>query len=416
MAYDIIGDIHGQARKLEQLLLQMDYRQVDGVYRHPERKAVFVGDFIDRGPEQRRTLDIVRRMVEGGHAFAVMGNHEFNAICYHTRRPGGGPWLREHSEGKTKQHRAFLREFPLDDERTREVIAWFRTLPLFLELEGIRVVHACWEQNAIARLRARLNRDNTLTDELIIDAATEGTQAFADIETILKGPEAGLPDGLTFHDKDGNVRDSVRIRWWGAAPGDVGSAAFHPAHVPEPIRATPLEDVGIEHYPVPAPSGEEVPVFFGHYWCSGDPQPRARNVACVDYSAGANGPLVAYRWQGRPTLSGEHFVTSEHGPFSLGYLEAAHGVTLDEKLLRASPESGCFYCLSVIPNEELLASADGVEICPRCGIDSLVPSNAGFPLSRAFLSEMRRVWFEGGHPYGDESRGADQQPGGDVFV
>ena len=63
--YDIIGDIHGQAEKLEALLAAMGYRLQSGAWRHPTRQAVFVGDLIDRGPSQRRTVDIVRRMEIG---------------------------------------------------------------------------------------------------------------------------------------------------------------------------------------------------------------------------------------------------------------------------------------------------------------------------------------------------------------
>ena len=51
--YDIIGDLHGYAQTLENLLLKMDYVRKSGVYQHPFRKAVFVGDFIDRGPKSK---------------------------------------------------------------------------------------------------------------------------------------------------------------------------------------------------------------------------------------------------------------------------------------------------------------------------------------------------------------------------
>ena len=96
MGYDIIGDIHGHARTLEALLETLGYSLVDGAYRHPTRKVVFLGDFIDRGPSQRGVIRIVRPMIDGGHALAVMGNHEFNAIAYATPRAGGG-FFREHN-------------------------------------------------------------------------------------------------------------------------------------------------------------------------------------------------------------------------------------------------------------------------------------------------------------------------------
>jgi hypothetical protein len=101
MAYDIIGDIHGQVDKLEALLRTLGYRDTAGAWRHAERQAIFVGDFIDRGPAQVRSVHIVRRMVDAGAALAVMGNHELNAIAWHTpdaRHPG--QYLRSHDSAK----------------------------------------------------------------------------------------------------------------------------------------------------------------------------------------------------------------------------------------------------------------------------------------------------------------------------
>jgi hypothetical protein len=51
MNVDIIGDIHGQHDKLVELLAHLDYREIDGAWRHPNRQAIFVGDLIDRGPK-----------------------------------------------------------------------------------------------------------------------------------------------------------------------------------------------------------------------------------------------------------------------------------------------------------------------------------------------------------------------------
>jgi predicted MPP superfamily phosphohydrolase len=81
--YDIIGDIHGYADTLRALLAKLGYTERAGVYRHAERIAVFVGDFIDRGPKIRETLRIVRAMADSGIALAVLGNHEWNALRYH---------------------------------------------------------------------------------------------------------------------------------------------------------------------------------------------------------------------------------------------------------------------------------------------------------------------------------------------
>ena len=51
----------------------MGYRDESGVYRHPSRTVIFVGDFVDRGPHQRQVVELARSMVEDGAARAVMG-------------------------------------------------------------------------------------------------------------------------------------------------------------------------------------------------------------------------------------------------------------------------------------------------------------------------------------------------------
>ena len=62
--YDLIGDIHGHAAELEALLAKLGY-QLDGpCYRHESRRVIFLGDLVDRGPQQRRVLEIVRPMVD----------------------------------------------------------------------------------------------------------------------------------------------------------------------------------------------------------------------------------------------------------------------------------------------------------------------------------------------------------------
>ena len=62
--YELIGDIHGHAAALQQLLGKLGYARHKGVYRHSERQAIFLGDFFDRGPKIRETLEIVRPMID----------------------------------------------------------------------------------------------------------------------------------------------------------------------------------------------------------------------------------------------------------------------------------------------------------------------------------------------------------------
>ena len=308
--YHIIGDIHGQGDKLERLLKRLGYLRQDGIYQQSGARVVFLGDFIDRGPQQRQVLEIVKPMVEAGHALAVMGNHEFNAIAYHTPHPETGEPLRPHTDKNTAQHRAFLREYRLHDEETREIIDWFRTLPLYLEVSDgkggvlFRAVHACWQSPLIDRVPQYLD------DEFLVQACTRGTRACEDIEVLLKGPEIELPDGHGFEDKDGNPRSSIRIRWWNRNPeANYRELAMAPENQLERIPLLPVEPARIEGYHY---GPDEPPVFFGHYWLTGRPRPLEDNLACLDYSAGKGGKLVAYHWQvGKgAVLSEDRFVVA----------------------------------------------------------------------------------------------------------
>ncbi len=299
--YHIIGDIHGQAQKLEQLLQHLGYQKLHGVYQHPGAKVVFLGDFIDRGKQQRRVIDIVRPMVDQEHALAVMGNHEFNAICYHTLHPETLDPLRPHSKKNTEQHEAFLKDYVLHEEDTREIIDWFKNLPVYLEVKNLaddhvlfRAVHACWSQTIIDRI------PSLLTDNYLVEAAGKGNSAYRDLEVLLKGPEIPLPEGVSFEDKSGIERHNIRIKWWSSSEN---SSYRDIAMVPEgeeiklPTSSIPVTQNDYV-YPTLAP-----PVFFGHYWLTEKPKVIRNNLACLDYSAGMGGVLVAYRWDGGQSVA-----------------------------------------------------------------------------------------------------------------
>lgn len=149
--YDLIGDIHGHAAELEILRTKLGYHRIGGGYSHDSRQVIFVCDFFDRAPHQQRVLDLVRAMVADGAAKAIMGNHEFNAIAYFTL-DGNGKYLRPRDSKNKNQHQAFLDAFEDWPVQWQEVINWFKTLPLWLELEGLRVVHACWDPIQINRI------------------------------------------------------------------------------------------------------------------------------------------------------------------------------------------------------------------------------------------------------------------------
>jgi len=287
---DIIPDIHGQIAKLRGALAALGWRRSTAGWAHPdpERTIVFLGDFIDRGPENRAVIHLVRDLIDSGKARAIMGNHELNALHFHTAHPETGRPLRAHSDKNLRQHGSFLKEFPVGAGETREALTWMRSLALFLEDEGFRAVHACWIDSTIDRVRA-LTADGVLSEEQLIRVADPADELFHLAEEVTKGPEHRLPDGFSFRDKDGTHRDHVRLQWWNAGAGTWRDIAIS-VPVPDDLPDAPLpETLMAQTYPV-----NERPVFFGHYWLSGDPVLQGRNALCLDYSAGKDGPLVTY--------------------------------------------------------------------------------------------------------------------------
>lgn len=306
-AYDLIGDIHGHADALEALLAGLGYIESEDGYRHPAgRKVIFLGDFIDGGTQNRRVVDIARAMVEAGQARAVLGNHEYNAICWHTRHPERGEdatgWLREHSAEKQKQHQATLDEFADDPAGLAEMIAWFRSLPLFLDLGPLRAVHACWHEPSLAEARSRLGHPAVMDDVFLVESSIKDSAAYHVVETLLKGIEAELPAGVTFVDKYGKARSEARIRWWRDSADTLDELVIGNPEIYTATRGLAADARLIHGYPQDAP-----PVFFGHYWLTGAPVLQGPNVACLDYSVARGGTLVGYRWDGERRLASDRF-------------------------------------------------------------------------------------------------------------
>ncbi|OEY65093.1 metallophosphoesterase [Marinobacter sp. X15-166B] len=303
--YDLIGDIHGYATELKALLTKMDYREIDGVWQHPERRVIFVGDFIDRGPQQIEIVLIAKTMVERGHALAVMGNHEYNAVVWAMPDPQNpGDYLRPHTARNLDQHQAFLAQVGEGSELHGKLLAWFRTLPIYLELPELRVVHACWHPQYIKAAATITDDQNRLLPEAWEASSRKGSEAYEVIETLLKGLEIPLPAGHYFHDGEGNKRTIVRTRWWQIDKLTYRDLAMVPSSQIDKIPHQPVADhitPGYDH---------KKPLFVGHYWMSGEPAPLTDRVACLDYSVAGErgGKLCAYRWDGEARLQEGNFV------------------------------------------------------------------------------------------------------------
>lgn len=300
--FDLIGDIHGHADRLKKLLNALGYSVKQGSYCHSERKIIFIGDYIDRGPQIRETLEIVKSMTESNNAIALMGNHEYNALCFHMHQTEGGH-VRKHEIKNIIQHYETLKQFQNRQEEYNQYIEWFKTLPLYYEHEKFRAVHACWDVHNIALLQNTLV-NNCLNDALIPTSVVLNT-AFNDaIDQTLKGKELNIPDGSYFIDKDGTKRKAIRTKWWeNPAQHTYKSISVEPIENLPEVPVQVVRSNGFDFY-----QEDQKPVFFGHYWLKGNPSVFKKNICCLDYSVAKNGVLAAYRFHGENILDNKNYL------------------------------------------------------------------------------------------------------------
>ena len=300
--YDIIGDIHGQADMLKELLEQMGYTLANNIYSHPERKAVFIGDFINRGPKIRETIRIIRGMVENGHAHAILGNHEINAIYYSVLDKQGKHLSKRWSRLRLDLNLT-LSEFSGNMDEWKSHIKWMRTLPMFLELDRIRVVHACWQDENIRILKENLV-DSKLKKSFLKQIGKNHSSVSKAFWETCKGIDFQLPKDLLIFDRDGRAHRSFRSKWWLDPWGMTFKELSFESRFDLPFYTIPEEIVASRK-----PYAKSAPiVFFGHYCMKNGNNILSPNLCCLDSCVSRKGKLTAYRWQGEKKLVAEHLV------------------------------------------------------------------------------------------------------------
>jgi serine/threonine protein phosphatase 1 len=158
----IIGDIHGMLRPLEALVRAID--------RHdPQRQLLFVGDFVNRGPDSKGVIDLLLALPD---AHVVRGNHDdvFDQVLSgqsccakpgEQHRIASFKWFMQHGLDKTFQsygitpseidralHKPSDRSIDyLIEPIPQEHRLFIRNLPLVLESDDMFVAHAKWDIN-----------------------------------------------------------------------------------------------------------------------------------------------------------------------------------------------------------------------------------------------------------------------------
>jgi len=178
-------------------------------------------------------------------------------------------------------------------------------MPLFLEFERFRAVHACWHGPLIEQFRQQYG-GNRIDREFIYRSAIEDSFEWVLMDRLLRGTHLRLPNDEVMVSKDGFRRRFFRTKFWTTDPQYLIDVVFQPDPLPEHLARLPLNDEqrkDLIHY-----GPEEKLLFIGHYWRQGKPAPVTSNIACIDYSAVKFGKLVAYRLDDETRILPEKFV------------------------------------------------------------------------------------------------------------
>jgi hypothetical protein len=213
---DIVGDVHGEIGALHSLMAYLGYAE-NGM--HPGgRRLVFVGDLTDRGPDSPAVLNLVEELVESGRAQCVLGNHDLNILLGH-RKHDNAWFFGENFFADDK----VVPQVLADDSVRESVLGFFRTPPVALERDDLRVVHACWNDEMIETAKksgdaVELYHEHHESIEtsfpgLDLDEIDQALkhQNENPIKKLTSGPEERIEEPI---DASGKLRFEKRVQWW----------------------------------------------------------------------------------------------------------------------------------------------------------------------------------------------------------
>lgn len=202
--FDIIGDVHGIADELRELLTRLGHADAAGIpRRHPDgRIPILLGDLTDRGPKNREAMEIARRLTELG-GIVLMGNHDYKLMR----------WLAGHDVRVAAGLAMTIAELEATTtpEWRADMAKWIATLPTHLVLDGGRLVvaHAGLEEELHGRmtpgatsfaLYGKPIKGGSVLDEDGYPAAEDWAQSYAGAAMVVHGhvvhPEPRIVNGV----------------------------------------------------------------------------------------------------------------------------------------------------------------------------------------------------------------------------
>ncbi len=301
--YDIIGDVHGHASLLKKLLQKLGYQKGVNGYFHSERKAVFVGDFINRGNEIRKTIKLIRKMVQSGNAYAILGNHEINAILFYLKDANGMPLVKEPRKSYLSLIKT-INEYVDRPVQWEKHIRWMSTLPLFLELDNLRFVHACWSDKAVGIIKQSLDKEQEKSNIFREYYNNPKSELSRSISVLTKGIDFKMPGDLKVVNNKGTTPLSFRLSWWENPREKTFRQMSFESKFKLPQYTIPQEILPETFFY----SENEPPIFFGHYCRIKGPHVIKSNICCVDSCVSRTKMLTAYSWNGEKELDVRNLV------------------------------------------------------------------------------------------------------------
>lgn len=300
--YDIIGDIHGHYDLLVTMLNELGYKKNGKSYSHPNRKVIFTGDYINRGPQILRTVRLIREMVENNDALAIIGNHEFNAILYSTLDKSGKSFRKHLARYKLPLMKT-LDEYSGITQEYKDTINWFRYLPFYLDLGDLRIVHGSWNSENI-EIFERYKAGEPKLKKSFLKEYFVNPELNKAANEIVKGIEFQVPKDLIIKDSKGISRRTFRVKWWEPALGKTfREISFSDRFILPNYTIPPEITPEIKGYQDDLP-----PVFFGHFCLEKDHLIIKDNLCCVDRCVVRSQTLTSYRWSGEKILTPDNLV------------------------------------------------------------------------------------------------------------
>jgi hypothetical protein len=161
----------------------------------------------------------------------------------------------------------------------------------------------CWDDGAVNALAdAGWTPGKSLDDTVLLATHQDGSDLERARKLVTSGMVLALPAGRYIEDKEGHRHHEVRLANWRDWASALHEVALVPAGQEEQIRGLALPE-SFNRTPIAG-----APIFIGHHWFKGQPRIESGKLACLDWSAAAGGPLVAYRWDEEDVLSNGNLV------------------------------------------------------------------------------------------------------------